>query len=279
MRRPGLTVTLTLLLATLLVVPRAVFSEEQVHRHPAPPPATSAAQAADVGVSERLGDRLPLDLTFRDENGQAVRLGDLIDGPTLILPVYYRCTNVCNFLQGGLAHTLPQVKRTPGSDYRVISISFDETETPELAAKNQRLYLDAMGIPFPPAGWRFLTGDAAAIQALTGAAGYRFRRQGVDFVHPVASFVVSRDGTIVRYLYGTSFLPKDLTLAFTEAAEGRIGATVRGVVAYCFTYDPGQRTYVFNLLRVAATVVILTAGSFLAFLLITGRQKRPPEGS
>jgi len=268
MRRPlacPLAAALTLLL--LLASPRLAATEEPVHQHPtAPPPATGATE---VGLSEQLGKKLPLDLTFRD----------LIDGPTLILPVYYRCTNVCNFLQGGLAHTLPQVKRTPGSDYRILSISFDETETPELAAKNQRLYLDATGTPFPPAGWRFLTGDLAAIQALTGAAGYRFRRQGADFVHPVASFVVSRDGTIVRYLYGTSFLPKDLTLAFAEAAEGRIGATVRGVVAFCFSYDPQQRTYVFNLLRVAATVVMLTAGSFLAFLLVTGRKKRPSEGA
>ena len=278
MRRPlacPLAAALTLLL--LLASPRLAATEEPVHQHPtAPPPATGATE---VGLSEQLGKKLPLDLTFRDENGKIVRLADLIDGPTLILPVYYRCTNVCNFLQGGLAHTLPQVKRTPGSDYRILSISFDETETPELAAKNQRLYLDATGTPFPPAGWRFLTGDLAAIQALTGAAGYRFRRQGADFVHPVASFVVSRDGTIVRYLYGTSFLPKDLTLAFAEAAEGRIGATVRGVVAFCFSYDPQQRTYVFNLLRVAATVVMLTAGSFLAFLLVTGRKKRPSEGA
>lgn len=277
MRQLLLTCISGILLTVFLGTPLSAAAEEHVHQHPVAPVESPAA--SEVGVSEHLGGKLPLDLTFRDESGKTVRLGDLIDGPTLILPVYYRCTNVCNFLQGGLAHTLPQVKRTPGSDYRVISISFDETETPELAAKNQRLYLDAMGTPFPPAGWRFLTGDAAAIQALTAAAGYRFRRVNADFVHPVASFVVSRDGTIVRYLYGTSFLPKDLTLAFTEAAEGRIGATVRGVVSFCFTYDPGQRTYVFNLLRVAATVVMLTSGSFLAFLIITGRKKRPPEDS
>ena len=166
------------------------------------------------------------------------------------------------------------MKRQPGTEYRVISVSFDETETPALAARSKRMYLASMNIPFPEDGWRFLTGDAAEIRRLTDAAGYHFQRKGRDFIHPVASFVVARDGTIVRYLYGTTFLPKDLTLAFLEAQEGTTGATIRKVVGYCFSFDPVGKTYVFNLLRVSATVVFLTAGSFLAFLLLTGKKRR-----
>ncbi|HEY5973696.1 MAG TPA: SCO family protein, partial [Geobacteraceae bacterium] len=232
-----------------------------------------AAPPADVGLEERLGDRLPLDLIFRDETGQPVRLGDLVTGPTIILPVYYRCTNVCNFLQHGLASALPAVKRTPVREYRVISVSFDETETPAVAARSRQMYLSAMGIPFPPEGWRFLTGDADSIRRLTAAAGFRFARQGHDFIHPVASFVVAGDGTIVRYLYGTSFLPKDLTLALLEAQGGRTGAAIRRAVDYCFTFDPAGKTYVFNLLRVSATVVIICVGTFLAFLLLGGKKR------
>jgi protein SCO1/2 len=96
-------------------------------------------------------------------------------------------------------------------------------------------------------------------------------------VHPVASVVVGRDGTVVRYLYGTSFLPKDLTLALIEADEGRIGPTIRKVVDFCFNYDPAQKTYVFNLLRVSATAVILTVFTFFLFLLFGGRKKRPKK--
>jgi protein SCO1/2 len=259
--------------ATLMLQPArvAAHSEEQTapHLHAGAP-----AAAPSVGLDERLGAKIPLDLAFRDENGRQIRLGDLVTGPTIILPVYYSCTNVCNYLQSGLARVLPAIKGAPGTEYRVISVSFDETETATQASRAKRMYLTSMSAPFPEDGWRFLTGGAGSIDRLTRAAGFRFQRQGRDFIHPVASFVVARDGTIVRYLYGTTFLPKDLTLALLEAREGKVGATLRRVVGYCFSFDPSGKTYVFNLLRVSATVVILSAGSFLAFLLLTGRKRR-----
>ena len=236
------------------------------------------AGEAAIGVDEHLGGKIPLDLTFCDETGHPVRLRDLVTVPTIILPVYYSCTNECNFLQGGLASALPAVKRNPGTEYRVISVSFDETETPALATKYKRMYLAATNIPFPEDGWRFLTGGVPEIRRLADAAGYHFQRKGRDFIHPVASFVVARDGTIVRYLYGTTFLPKDLTLALLEAREGTVGTTVRKVVGYCFSFDPKGKTYVFNLLRVSATVVITSLGVFLFFLIKSGK-KRPERTS
>lgn len=235
---------------------------------------TSQQEAAGLGLDERLGAKIPLDLTFRDETGKPVKLSELVTGPTIILPVYYSCTHECSLLQQGLASALSEVKRRPGAEYRVISVSFDENETPAMAARAKRMYLTSMTTPFPEDGWRFLTGAAPEIRRLTEAAGYRFERKGHEFVHPVASFVVARDGTIVRYFYGTMFLPKDLTLALLEAQSGTVGVTVRKVLGYCFSFDPKAKTYVFNLLRVSATVVFLTAGSFLAFLLLTGRKGR-----
>lgn len=229
--------------------------------------------SAEIGIEERLGKKIQLDLVFRDENGKSVRLADLISGPTIILPVYYSCTNVCNFLQGGLAKTLPEVRFKPGDDFRIISVSFDETETPELASKYKKTYLTSMKVPFPENGWLFLTGEKQNIVKLTDSAGYSFERKGRDFIHPVASIVVAGDGTIVRYLYGTDFLPKDLSLAILEAREGKIGETVRKVVGFCFSFDPEKKSYVFNLLRVSATAVFLTAAGFLIFLFLGGKNR------
>lgn len=232
----------------------------------------AAAAQPGTGLAERLGQKIPLDLVFVDEDGKKRRLGDLITGPTIILPVYYRCTNVCNFLQGGLARVLPELKPKPAVDYRVLSISFDETETPKHAAASKRMYMTALNTPFPEDGWRFLTGDAATIRRFTDAAGYEFQRKGNDFLHPVVSFVVSGDGKIVRYLYGTNFLAKDVTLALAEAKEGKSGATIRKMVSYCFTFDPEKKSYQFNLLRVSATVIILSTGTFLLYLVFSGRR-------
>lgn len=225
-----------------------------------------------AGLEEHLGGKIPLDLQFRDESGREVKLSQLIDGPTIILPVYYSCTNICNFLQGGLARVLPGLKKIPGKEYRVLSVSFDARETPEMAARQKRMHFSAMATPFPDDGWRFLTGSPESIRRLTDAAGYRFVRKGQDFIHPVVSLVVAGDGTIVRYLYGTTFLAKDVSLAILEAGQGKTGASIRKVVDFCFTFDPTGKTYVFNLLRVSATVVILSSGGFLAFLLLTGKK-------
>ncbi|MBE0599551.1 MAG: SCO family protein, partial [Desulfuromonadales bacterium] len=241
------------------------------HVHPVPTP---TGPATEIGLEERLGEYIPLDLQFRDETGQPVTLGELIDTPTIIAPVYYRCPNVCNFLQSGLAQVLPKVSLQPGGEYRVLSISFDETEDPDLARRSKNSYYTAMGGNYPPEAWRFLTGEATAIRQLTDSLGYHFQRQGVDFLHPVVVAVVAPDGKIVRYLHGTRFLPMDVTLALVEASQGKVGSTIKRIVSFCFSYDAENRRYVFNLLRVTAVVVLLTAGSFLAYLLLSGRKKK-----
>jgi protein SCO1/2 len=150
----------------------AVHSEEpaQVHVHPEP----SAQPEAEVGLEEHLGARIPLDLVFRDEAGQPVTLAELITMPTVIAPVYYDCPNVCSFLQAGMARSLPEVKLKAGEDFRVLSISFDETETPEKARRSKAIYMDAMRKQFPAGAWNFLTGDLESIRELLDAAGYRF---------------------------------------------------------------------------------------------------------
>jgi protein SCO1/2 len=239
---------------------------------------TQNGQTKAGGLDEHLGARIPLDLTFRDETGKTVRLGELITGPTLVVPVYYHCTDVCNLQQSNVADALPSLSMQPGKEYRVISVSFDEHETPELAAKSKKMYLAAMNATFPADGWHFLTGDRNAIRRLTDAVGFRFERRGNDFFHPVVSLVVDRDGIIVRYLYGVAILPKDLALALSEADKGMTGPSIRKLVEYCYTYDPVGKTYVFNLLRISATAVILVAGAFLAFLIFSGRKRtRPPK--
>lgn len=256
-----------LLLWFLLLHPEVVAAHSTEHSQ-------QQELAGTMGIDERLGFKIPLDASFRDETGKTVRLGDLITGPTLILPVYYSCTNVCNYLQVRIASALRSLNDRPGQDFRVISFSFDEQEIPEQAAKSKKMYLTAMSTPFPADSWRFLTGDRDSIHRLTDAIGFRFERRGKDFIHPVASLVVARDGTIIRYLYGVTILPKDLALALVEARSGVAGVSIRKLVEYCFTFDPVGKTYVFNLLRISATVVILCSGGFLAYLLLTGKKRK-----
>lgn len=240
------------------------------HVHPVQAP----AEEGKVGLDEKLGDFIPLQLVFQDEQGTPVRLADLITKPTIIAPVYYRCPNVCHFLQGDLARVLPGLKLKAGEDYQVISFSFDETETAELAQRSRNTYYAAMHNNYPEQAWRFLTGDRETIQQLTNAAGYRFQRVEHEFLHPVVFFVVSPDGKIVRYLHGTHIVPKDLTLALYEAKTGHVGTTIRKMVQYCFSFDPEQKTYVFNILRVSATAILATLAIFAVFLVFGGKTSK-----
>ncbi len=240
----------------------------------------AAAEAQDkpdplaIGVDEHLGQTLPLDLTFYNEQGEPVRLAEMIDRPTVLSPVYFRCASICTPLLTGLVDVLERMELEPHADYNILTISFDETDTPDLAARKRMNFLKSFHEPFPEAAWRFMTGDSAAIATLTDAVGFRYERQGRDFLHPGLLTVLTPEGKIARYLYGITFLPFDLKLAILEAAQGRSGPTINRVLLYCFSYDPDGQKYVFNLLKVVGTVVMFFAAGFVAWLVITTRRSR-----
>jgi protein SCO1/2 len=231
----------------------------------------------EIGLEEKLGQRVPLHLEFFSEDGKKIQLKELIQGPTILAPVYYHCPNVCNFLLQNIAGALGKLPAVPGKEYVVLAFSFDETEKPALASEKKKIYLQMIGKPFPAEAWRFLTGDAANIRQLTDAVGFRFRREGNDFEHPVALIILSEDGKIIRYLYGTDILPFDLKMALLEASEGRVGPTVSKVMRFCFSYDPKGRKYVFNTLKVTGIATITFALLFVLFLTVRGGKRRREE--
>jgi len=227
-----------------------------------------------VDVDEHLSETIPLDLRFLDETGQPVLLSELFDRPVVLSLVYYRCPGICSPLMSGLVDVIEKMELEPGVDYRVLTISFDETETPDLAARKKINYMKAFHTPIPEDAWRFMTGDSASIARITEAVGFRYERQGKDFVHPGVITVLSPNGRIARYLHGITFLPFDLKMAVLEASEERWGPTVNRVLLYCFSYDPDGNRYVFNILKVTGTVIMFFACVFVVFLIVTTRRSR-----
>jgi protein SCO1/2 len=231
-----------------------------------------------IGIDEKLGQFIPSDLTFRDENGIPVSLGQLIDKPTILAPVFYSCPDVCSFLLSNLSKTLSRLASEPGKEFFVLAISFDETEEPPLALEKKRLYLKMIEKPFPEEAWRFLTGDRDNIGKLMDAVGFQFKREGKNFLHPIALIILAPDGKITRYLYGTEILPFDLKMALLEASEGRTGPTISKVLRFCFSYDPKGRKYVFNTLKITGVVTLTFAFSFILFLVWRGRRSKRSKG-
>jgi len=236
----------------------------------------STATTADIALDYKLGRDLPADAVFRDENGRRVNLRDAIDKPTIIAPVYLGCMHVCPMLLNGLAEVLGKLELVkPGRDFKVVTLSFDDRDTPAIALDKKRNYLKAIGKPFPAQDWTFLTGGSESIKKFTDSIGFKFQRDSEhDFSHPVTLVVIAPGGKIVRYIEGTSFLPFDVTMAVNEAAEGRISSTGRRVLMYCFSYDPLKKSYVFNILKVVGTAMVLFVGSFFAYLMVTTKKKR-----
>jgi protein SCO1/2 len=230
-----------------------------------------------MGIDQKLGQYVPLDLTFNDENGHPVTLRQLIAKPTILALVYLHCPNVCSLLLQNLADVLNKMPGDPGKEYTVLSISFDETEKPSLALQKKKTYLKMIEKPFPEDAWRFLTGNKENIHQLADAVGFHFKRVGEDFEHPVTLIILAPDGRIVRYMYGADPLPFDLKLALVEASQGRIGPAISKVARFCFSYDPKGKKLVFNMLKVTGTVTLLFALSFIIFLLFKGRKQHTKE--
>ena len=226
-----------------------------------------------IGIDQKLGEYVPLDLTFNDEKGNAVTLRQLIHTPTILALVYLHCPNVCSLLLQNLADVLNKLPAEPGKEFIALAVSFDETEKPSLALEKKKIYLKMIEKPFPEETWRFLTGNKENIHKLTDAVGFHFKRVGEDFQHPVSLIILSPDGKIIRYMYGADFLPFDLKMALIEASQGRIGPAISKVLRFCFSYDPKARKLVFNTLKVTGIVTILFALSFILFLLFKGKRQ------
>jgi len=239
------------------------------------------AEIAEIGIDEHLGETIPLDkLSFTGEDGRPVDLQSLFDLPVALILVYFRCPGICTPLLQEMAHNVDLSKLQPGEDYRILTVSFDPTDTPDLA-KNKRdnLLATLEHKQVPPEGWRFLTGTPETIRELTDAVGFRYTKNenGVDFVHAASVIFLSKEGKIVRYLNGVRFNPADLEMALVDASEGRARSFMQRMQRLCYSYDPAGRAYVLKVNRIILGVTLLFAGLFGVFLVSKNLTRKNPK--
>ena len=232
-------------------------------------------QDVEVGILEHLDEYLPLDILLIDEQEDTTNLGKLIDKPTIINLVYFRCPGICSPLMEGLAEVMGKVDLELGKDYQVLTISFDPRESIGLAHRKKNNYLNLMSQPeAAKTHWKFFVSDSANIARLTNAVGFKYKKAGNDFLHAATIVVASPDGKITRYLNGTFFLPFEITMAVTEASEGISAPTVNRILQFCFAYDPVGQRYVMSMTRVGFIIIMLTAVVIVSILTIRTRKSR-----
>ncbi|MFN3555879.1 MAG: SCO family protein [Bacteroidales bacterium] len=236
----------------------------------------SAAQGyapePEIGIVERLDTYLPDDIYIINTRGERENMLSLIDKPTAIAIVYYRCPGICSPFMTSVAEVIQNSNLVLGQDFQILNISFDPTEGSTLALSNQNSYHMLINKEFDPEGWRFFTTDSLNSRKLTNAVGFNYKRQGLDFMHTSALIFVSEEGKITRYLHGTYFLPMDLRLAVVETAQGKSGPSMSRILAFCYSYDPQGQAYVFNVTRVAGTLILFMA--LVVFLVLVLKPKR-----
>lgn len=230
----------------------------------------------EVGIEheKKLGGTLPLDLQFRNSDGKVMNLKDIINKPTVLALVYYRCPGICSPLLTSLGEVMDKADVQPGKDYQVLTISFDTRETYDIADRWKKNYLEGMNRTIAPEDWFFMVGDSTNVAKITDAVGFRYKSDGKDdYIHSGALIMISPEGKITRYLLGTSYLPFDFKMAIIEASKGIASPPITKLLAYCFSYDPDGKKYVFNFNKVAGTVIFLGVGIFFVVLLVKGRKK------
>lgn len=225
-----------------------------------------------VGFEQRIGSQIPLDATFTDETGKAVPLRAYFGKvPVVLILAYYRCPMLCSQVMSGATTAFKKLGFEIGNQFKVLTVSFDPTDTPEAAANTKQIYMEQYGDPKAVAGWHFLTGKQPQIRKLTDAVGFHYNydpKTGM-FAHAAGLIVLTPDGKAAQYFYGVGFVARDLRLALVQSSQEKLGSIGDQILLFCCTYDPGTGTYqtiISRVIKLSAAVTILAIGLGLFFL-------------
>jgi protein SCO1/2 len=256
------------ILAAALAVPsvsRAQFmTSESVGEHP--------DLLKQVRFDEELNHTIPLNLSFRDEHGHTVQLGQYFGSKPVILTLnYYTCPMLCTQVLNGLDRALENIKPTMGKDFNVVTVSIDPSDTPALADAKHAMYTGMYGRPGSAQGWHFLVGEQSQIKQLADAVGfhYAYDPDSKQFAHAAGIMVLTPQGKLSNYFYGVQYRERDLLLALDQASQGKIGSPVDHVLLYCYHYDPHTGKYgllINRVLQIGGGLTVLVGGIILIFL-------------
>lgn len=234
----------------------------------------------EIGIIEHLDRIMPSDIKVVNEKGDTVLLKPLVNKPTVLNLVYYRCPGICTPLMDGLSDLIQQSDLQLGKDYQIFTVSFDPREGIDLARNKKRNYLNLLKKKEAEASWQFFVSDSANIAKLTDFFGFKYKKTGNDFLHAGAILVMSPQAKITRYHYsesyrnGSFFQPFEFKMSVIEARKGESQPTVNKILQYCFKYDANGKKYVLNVTRVSATLILFVALFIFLYLVIKPKLKK-----
>jgi protein SCO1/2 len=233
----------------------------------------------NVGFDPHLNAQIQPDLVFTDEMGRPVQLGQYFGKKPVVLAfVYFTCPMLCNQVEQTLVGTLKMISFNPGTDYEVVFISFDPSDTPDEALKKKHEALSRFARPATDPGWHFLTGSQESINAATKAADFRYSYDAKTklFGHASGILLLTPDGRISRYFFGVDYPASNVRLGLVDASAGKIGTPVDHLLLFCYQYDPTKARYsatVLTVIRMGGVVTLFCMA--LGFVIFRRREHRP----
>jgi protein SCO1 len=238
----------------------------------------------DVRIEQKLDQQLPLDLVFRDEGGQEVKLGKYFgQKPVVLAFVYYACPQLCTQVLNGMVTSFRALPFAVGKEFDVVTVSFDPRETSALASAKKKLYVNYLPERMQANaanGWHFLTGDQESIKRLTDAVGFRYHYDEAtrQFAHASGIMVTTPEGKLSRYFYGIEYAPRDLRLGLIESSQNKIGSPVDQLLLYCYHYDPATGKYGAAVMKIMRTAGVITVLAIVAMLFALKSRKQRVAG-
>ncbi|MCU1338271.1 MAG: electron transport protein SCO1/SenC [Bryobacterales bacterium] len=234
----------------------------------------------DVGIDQKMGAQLPLDLPFEDEHGRAVTLRDYSGKPIILALVYYQCPSLCNLVLNGVSRVTRGLSFAPGKEYEFIAVSFDPRESAPLALAKKHSLMQEFGRPGPENGWHFLTDSGTSAKILADAVGfhYTFDNATNQFAHPSAILILTPEGRVAQYFYGIDYLARDVRLGLVEASRNNIGSPLDQVQLFCFHYDPSNGKYSLAIMNILRGAGLATVAALAGFMLRMFRRDWRPGG-
>jgi len=241
-----------------------------------------SSRAADVPadlqgleIEQKLNTQVPTDLSFVDEAGKTVKLSDfLTKRPAILVLAYYNCPHLCTRVLSGVGEAVSKMNLKAGTDYQIITVSFDPNETPKLAAEKKKAYIDSY-LHGNGNGWHFLTGAQPEIARLASAVGfhYRYDPKSKEFLHAAGIMVLTPGGKVSHYHLGIQFAPRDLRLSLVEAADGKIGSPVDRLVLFCCGVDLATGKYTASIWRIVQLICGVLVAGLGGTILVLSRYK------
>jgi len=238
-----------------------------------------------VGIDQKMGAQVPLDLPFTDESGQPVTLRTYFGKPVILALVYYQCPSLCNMVLNGVLRGVKDLPMTAGDQYQIVAVSFDPRETPEMAAAKKQTYLKGYGRPGAEQGWHFLTGQEGASKTLADAVGFNYVYDSMtnQYAHGSAIMLLTPVGSVARYFFGIDYPARDLRLGLVEASNGGISSPTDQILLYCYHYDPASGKYALVIMNVLRLSALITLAVLLTFMVVMFRRdfraRRPQRGT